>query len=101
MVVQFSLSISLIIGTGIVYSQLNYMKEKTLGFEKDHLLAIQMRGSVKDSYGALKKELLKHPGVVAVSAASDKPSGIYSNAGGADWEGKDPDPVRKCRCNSQ
>jgi putative ABC transport system permease protein len=90
-VVQFSLSISLIIGTGIVYSQLDYMKEKTLGFETDHLLAIQMRGSVKDSYGTLKKELLKHPDVVAVSAASHKPSGIYSNAGGADWEGKDPE----------
>jgi ABC-type antimicrobial peptide transport system permease subunit len=90
-VVQFSLSISLIIGTGIVYSQLNYMKEKTIGFETDHLLAIQMRGSVKDSYGALKKELLKHSGVVAVSASNSKPSGIYSNAGGADWEGKDPE----------
>ena len=90
-VVQFSLSISLIIGTGIVYNQLNYMKGKTLGFETDHLLAIQMRGSVKDSYGALKKELRKQSGIVAVSASSSKPSGIYSNAGGADWEGKDPE----------
>ncbi len=90
-VVQFSLSISLIIGTGIVYRQLDYMKEKTLGFETDHLLAIQMRGSVMNSYSALKKELLKQPGVVAVSASNNKPSGIYSNAGGADWEGKDPE----------
>ena len=90
-VVQFSLSISLIIGTGIVYSQLNYMKEKSLGFETDHLLTVQMRGGVKDSYGALKKELVKHPGVVEVSAGSTKPSSIYSNGGGADWEGKDPE----------
>ena len=90
-VVQFSLSISLIIGTGIVYSQLDYMKAKTLGYETDHLLSVQMRGDVIDSYGALKRELLKHPGVVAVSASSHKPSGIYSNAGGADWEGKDPE----------
>jgi putative ABC transport system permease protein len=90
-VIQFSLSISLIIGTGIVYSQLNYMKEKSLGFETDHLLTIQMRGGIIDSYGALKKELVKHPGVVEVSAGSNKPSSIYSNAGGADWEGKDPD----------
>jgi len=90
-VVQFSLSISLIIGTGIVYSQLNYMKEKSMGFETDHLLTVQMRGSVQDSYGALKKELIKLPGVVEVSAGSNKPSSIYSNAGGADWEGKDPE----------
>jgi putative ABC transport system permease protein len=90
-VVQFSLSISLIIGTGIVYSQLNYMKEKSMGFETDHLLTVQMRGSVQDSYGALKKELIKLPGVVEVSAGSNKPSSIYSNSGGADWEGKDPE----------
>ncbi len=90
-VVQFSLSISLIIGTGIVYSQLDYMKGKTLGYETDHLLSVQMRGDVINSYGALKREMLKHPGVVAVSASSHRPSGIYSNAGGADWEGKDPE----------
>jgi putative ABC transport system permease protein len=90
-VIQFSLSISLIIGTGVVYSQLKYMKTKTLGYETDHLLSVQMWGSVNESFGALKKELLKHPGVVAVSASSSKPSRIYSNAGGADWEGKDPE----------
>lgn len=89
-VVQFALSISLVIGTGVVYSQLNYMKEKTLGFETDCLLTIAMQSGVKDSYHTLKEELLKHPGVIAVSAAGDKPSGIYNNAGGADWEGKNP-----------
>ena len=68
-----------------------YMKTKTLGYETDHLISVQMWGSVNDSFGALKKELLKHPGVVAVSASSSKPSAIYSNAGGADWEGKDPE----------
>lgn len=90
-IIQFSLSISLIIGTGVVYSQLKYMKTKTLGYETDHLLSVQMWGSVNNSFGTLKKELLKHPGVVAVSASSSKPSRIYSNAGGADWEGKDPE----------
>ncbi|MBN1222684.1 MAG: ABC transporter permease [Candidatus Aminicenantes bacterium] len=91
-VVQFSLSIALIIGTGIVYSQLGFIKEKSLGFEKDLLLSIPIRGrDVQGSYAAVKKEWLKHPGVVGVSASSDKPSGIYSNSDGADWEGKDPE----------
>jgi ABC-type antimicrobial peptide transport system permease subunit len=89
-VVQFSLSIFLIIGTGIVSSQLRYIKQKNIGFEKAHLISIPMRGSVKESYGALKKELMKQPGVAGVSAGSDRPSFIANNAGGADWEGKDP-----------
>lgn len=89
-VVQFSLSIFLIIGTGIVTSQLKYIKDKNIGFEKAHLISIPMRGGVAGSYEALKKELLKRPGVAGVSASSDKPSFIANNASGADWEGKDP-----------
>jgi len=89
-VAQFSMSIFLIIGTGIVSSQLRYIKQKNIGFDKAHLISIPMRGSVKESYDALKKELLKRPGVAGVSAASDRPSFIANNAGGADWEGKDP-----------
>lgn len=89
-VVQFSLSIFLIIGTGVVSSQLRYIKQKNVGFEKSHLITLPVRGSVKESYPTLKKELLKRPGVEGVSAGSDRPSFIGSNAGGADWEGKDP-----------
>ncbi len=91
-VVQFSLSIALIIGTGIVYSQLGFIKEKSLGFDKDHLISIPIRGrDVQDSYNALKKEMFKLTGVIATSASGHKPSGIYSNSDGADWEGKDPE----------
>jgi ABC-type antimicrobial peptide transport system permease subunit len=89
-VVQFSLSIFLIIGTGIVSSQLQYIKQKNVGFEKAHLISIPMRGSVGESYESLRKELLKRPGVMGVSAGSDRPSLIRSNSDGADWEGIDP-----------
>jgi len=89
-IVQFSLSVFLIIGTGVVSSQLHYIKDKNLGFDKEQLISIPMQGSVKESYEALKKELLKRPVVAGVSAGSDKPSFIGNNAGGADWEGKDP-----------
>jgi len=90
-VIQFSLSILLIIGTTVVYKQLNYMKNRKLGWDKGHMVFIPLRADIKKSYKALKNELLKDPQVMNVSGTSQLPSYISSNSGGADWEGKDPE----------
>jgi len=90
-VVQFSLSILLIIGTIVVYKQLNYMKNKKLGWDKEHLVYIPLRtDDIKKSYEVLKTELAKDPRVLGITGTDQLPSYISSNAGGADWEGKDP-----------
>ena len=90
-VVQFSLSILLIIGTTIVYKQLNYMKQKNLGWDKEQLLYVILRGDIGDSYETLKAELTKDPRILGVSASSHLPTNIGSNSGGAGWDGKDPE----------
>ena len=90
-VIQFSLSVFLIIGTIVIYRQLNYMKGMDLGFERENLFYVNMRGDVKDHYQALKEELLRDPDVLHVTASSHQPHQIGSNSSGADWEGKDPD----------
>ncbi len=90
-VVQFSLSILLIIGTVVVYKQLDYMKNRRLGWDKEHLLYTVLRGDIKNSYEALKTELRNDPRILGVGASSHLPSDISSNSGGADWEGKDPE----------
>jgi len=90
-VLQFSLSIGLIIGTGIVSSQLGYIQGKDLGFDKDHLIYIQMRAGLDKSYAGFKDGLLRSPDIMAVSAAGERPSAIYSNFSGAGWEGKPDD----------
>ena len=90
-VVQFGLSIFLIIGTGIVYQQLNYMKDKDLGYDQDHLVTIRMRSEVRNSYQTLKSEWLSEPTIRAVTAANFSPTNIGSNSSGSDWAGKDPD----------
>lgn len=92
-VVQFSLSILLIIGTTVVYKQLNYMKNKRLGWDKDHLIYIPLRADLRNSYQALKTELLKSPKILGVTGSSHLPSNIGSNSGGADWDGKDPEQI--------
>ncbi len=90
-VVQFTLSISLIIGTGTVYSQLNYLKTKNMGFEQDHTIYIPMRGVDRSLYAQLKTELTQNPELLGVSGGRHKPSNITSNTSDAVWEGKDPE----------
>jgi predicted permease len=90
-VVQFALSVFLIIGTVVVYRQLNYMKGKDLGYDREHLFYVYMRGDIKESYHTLKEELLRNPNVLSVSASGHQPHRISSNSGGASWEGKDPE----------
>jgi putative ABC transport system permease protein len=90
-VVQFSISILLIIGTTMVYKQLNFMKNKRLGWDKEHLVYIYLRGDIKKSYEALKTELVKDPRILGVTGAYQLPSYNSANAGGADWDGKDPE----------
>jgi putative ABC transport system permease protein len=90
-VVQFSLSILLIIGTVVVYQQLTYMKAKRLGWDREHLVYIPLRSDVKKVYDTLKIELVKDSHVLNATASSELPSYIGSNSSNFDWEGKDPD----------
>jgi len=90
-VFQFTLSIFLIIGTIVIYKQLIYMRSMDLGFDKEHVFYIWMRGEISKNYETLKEELGKNPHVIGVSATLHSPTQIGSNSGGADWEGKDPE----------
>lgn len=64
-VFQFATSIILIIGTVIVYSQLNYIRTTRLGFQKDQVLIIRSTGSLGNKVDAFKTDVLKMPGVVS------------------------------------
>jgi len=90
-VVQFSLSILLIIGTTVVYKQLNYIRNMRLGWDKEHLIYIPLRADIKKSYNSLKQELINDSRILSVSGTSQLPTDIGSNSSGADWDGKDPE----------
>lgn len=89
-VVQFTLSISLIIGTVVIYNQLQFMKTKKLGYDKEHLIYIPLRGDSRNSYEVVKEELKKDMRIVNVSGSNHPPTHIGSNSSGAEWDGKDP-----------
>jgi putative ABC transport system permease protein len=76
--VQFAISIALIIGTMIVYSQLDFMRGHALGFAKDQTVVIQPGSG--NSRNALKTILQNSRGVQSVAASSSVPGGPNSQA---------------------
>lgn len=79
--VQFLISIILIIGTMVMYRQLQYMINKDLGFNKDKLLVIHSVSSIGDKTKTFKDELLKLPGIASVSASTAVPGHNNNNNG--------------------
>ncbi len=83
-VFQFALTIILLIGTTVIYSQLNYIRHRDLGFDKDHVLEFW---TAHTDYEALKNELLKNPNILSVTN-SETPGREPWGATGLDWDGK-------------
>jgi len=88
---QFTLSIMLITGTMVIFHQVNFMRSKALGYDKEHLLYIPLRGDTREKFDLLKQELLKEERVLKVTGTGHTPSHIGSNTSNFDWPGKDPD----------
>ena len=88
-VVQFTFSIVLIVGTIIITGQLNYIRSKDLGYDKTHVFAFWMRDMDKH-YDAVKAELLKQPGVLNVTRSNQNIVHIGGLSGNTDWDGKMP-----------
>jgi putative ABC transport system permease protein len=86
-VTQFTFSVALIIGTLVITSQLNFMRSKQLGYDKSHTLSFGMRDMGKH-YDAVRGELLKQPGISAVTRSSSNIVSIGSMSGDNEWEGK-------------
>lgn len=91
-VLQFTVSVVLIIGTIVVYQQIQFTKNRPVGYDNNGIVMIQMKSP--DFYGKydLLRNELKSSGAIEEMAESSSPlTGVWSNNGGFNWEGKDPD----------
>jgi putative ABC transport system permease protein len=90
-VVQFTVSVTLIIGTIIVFRQIQFAKNRPIGYSREGLINISMNTpEIQGNYDAIRTELLE-TGVVADMAESSSPiTNIWSSANNLDWRGKDP-----------
>ncbi|MBZ4191476.1 ABC transporter permease [Niabella beijingensis] len=93
-VLQFSFSIALIIGSVIVFKQIQFAKDRPVNYRKEGLITVQMNTpDLHGHYDALRNELLG-TGVVANMAESSSPTiDVYSFSSRFEWNGKDPDDL--------
>lgn len=88
-VTQFSISIILIISTAIVFQQLHYMQEKSLGFNKDHVVTLQYDQGLDKTYEAFRNDLLQYSGIRDAALSSRTPGGRLLDEMGASTESGD------------
>lgn len=80
-VLQFTISIVLIVGTMIMFRQIQFMMDKDLGFDKEHVLVIRRAEAIGNHVSDFKTALQKIPGVMFVSASTAVPGHSNNNNG--------------------
>ena len=90
-VIQFTVSVTLIIGTVVIYLQIQFAKNRPVGYSREGLMAVYMiTPDLYRHYDVIRNELLQS-GVAANVATSSAPvTEIWENNSGFDWKGKDP-----------
>jgi putative ABC transport system permease protein len=89
-VIQFAVSISLIVGTLIVFNQLKFIQNLNLGYDKENLLYVRMSGDLWSKYEAFRTSLGNNTLTSQYSFINDLPTQSGSATIGLQWKGKDP-----------
>jgi len=90
-ILQFAVSISLIIGTTVIYNQLQFIKNHNLGYDKENLLYVPMTGELWSKYQAFRTALEQQSLTSDFTFVSDIPTNVGNATIGVQWDGKDPD----------
>lgn len=88
---QFGLSVFLVIATMVVFRQLEYVRSRDLGYDRENLLTLSLRDGARASYAALRSEIAQIPAVRAVGGSSDPLTSFGSNTWDVKWPGKKED----------
>jgi putative ABC transport system permease protein len=89
-VFQFTVSVTLVISTIVVHQQINFAKNRPLGYDRDGLVQIPLETAVYEHFETIRNEL-KNSGSISEMAFAKSPlTEIWSTNSGFDWEGKDP-----------
>ncbi|MCF0072950.1 ABC transporter permease [Dyadobacter sp. CY261] len=87
-VTQFVVAIVLLVGTTVVYRQLDFIKKRNLGFDKSNLLYMPMTGEIWGKQQALKTALAQNPFTEHFSIISDLPTALISGTIEVFWDGQ-------------
>lgn len=69
--VQFAVTLFMIVGTGVIYDQMSYLRNKDLGFDKEHVLTFNLQGrAAREKYPVIRERLLQNPKILKTGTAS-------------------------------
>jgi len=85
-VAQFSISIVLIIGTAIVYTQMDFLRHRNLGFDHERIASMELTRNLRQKYDVMKTDLLNLSYVSHVTSASKRP---FTHISSTDWHSPD------------
>lgn len=69
--VQFAVTLFMIVGTGVIYDQMSYLRNKDLGFDKEHVLTFSLQGrAAREKYPVIRERLMQNPQVLQIATAS-------------------------------
>jgi putative ABC transport system permease protein len=90
-VIQFTVSVTLIIGTIIVFRQIQHAQNRPIGYDREALITVAMNTpKLHEHYNALRADLLQTGAVLDMSTSSSPVTDLNAQFAGFDWPGKDP-----------
>ena len=91
-VLQFAVSVILIISTLVIYTQLQYIQNRDIGFNKDNLLYIQMPevGDPKHNKNAMQATLAQYPAISNYTFTGELPTDLTRGGSQLKWLGMEP-----------
>jgi ABC-type lipoprotein release transport system permease subunit len=93
-VVQFTVSIALIIGTILVFRQISFARSRPVGYDREGLITVNMTTpEISGHYEVMRNDILKTGAAVQMCESSSPATEIWSNQIGFEWVGKDPNFV--------
>jgi putative ABC transport system permease protein len=87
LVVQVSVSLGIIIFTGVLFQQLSFIRDKNIGLDSENIVHIEPTYKLLQQYDALKAELLTHPQIKDITATSADPIDLNFQTTGVNWPG--------------
>lgn len=89
-VLQFTISVALIIGTIVVYKQIQVGLNRPIGYNRDGLISHGISPAMHKHFDAIRTELKGSGAIVEMCESGSPITDVWNTNGGFDWEGKDP-----------
>jgi putative ABC transport system permease protein len=89
-VLQFAVSVILIIGTVVVYQQIQHAKDRVVGYDKESLVFTAENSEVHKKFDAIRADLKQSNTIIEMAESGSPATEVWNSNGGLSWPGKDP-----------